>query len=84
MSTRLPYKKDKYKKNKSNEWALIYNQCLPELKNKLKGMSRYDTSKKDNHLVALLTMIRSYCCCCQFDTLNSLSAMDGRDRPLLN
>jgi hypothetical protein len=28
---------DKYKGNKSNAWALIYNQCFGELKNKLKG-----------------------------------------------
>ncbi len=46
---------------------MIYDQCSPELKNKLKGMSGYDTSKKDNDVVALLMMIRSYCC--QFDTL---------------
>jgi hypothetical protein len=28
---------DEYRDNESNTWALIYNQCLPELKNKLKG-----------------------------------------------
>jgi hypothetical protein len=28
---------DKYKGNESNAWALIYDQCSPELKNKLKG-----------------------------------------------
>ncbi len=28
---------DKYRDNESNAWALIYNQCLPELKNKLKA-----------------------------------------------
>jgi hypothetical protein len=28
---------DKYKDNKSNAWALIYSQCSPKLKNKLKG-----------------------------------------------
>ncbi len=47
---------------------MIYDQCSPELKNKLKGTSRYDASKKDNDVVALLMMIRSYCC--QFNTLN--------------
>ena len=26
---------DKYKGNESNAWALIYDQCSPELKNKL-------------------------------------------------
>jgi hypothetical protein len=34
----------------------------------LKGTSGYDASKKDNYVVALLMMIRSYCY--QFDTLN--------------
>ncbi len=62
------HKKEKYKENKSNAWALTDNQCLLELKNKLKGTSGYDASKKDNDIVALLTMIRSYCC--QFDTRN--------------
>ncbi len=47
---------------------MIYDQCSPELKNKLKGTSRFDASKKDNDVVALHMMIRSYCC--QFDTLN--------------
>jgi hypothetical protein len=28
---------EKYKGNKSSVWALIYDQCLAELKNKLKG-----------------------------------------------
>jgi hypothetical protein len=62
------YRKEKYTENESNAWALIYDQCSPELKNKLKRTSRYDASKKDNDVVALLMMIRSYCC--QFDTLN--------------
>ncbi len=47
---------------------MIYDQCSLELKNKLKGTSRCDASKKDNDVVALLMMIRSYCC--QLDTLN--------------
>ncbi len=47
---------------------MIYDQCSPELKNKLKGTSGYDGSTKDNDVVALLMMIRSYCC--QFYTLN--------------
>jgi hypothetical protein len=62
------YGKEKYTENDSNAWALIYDQCLLELKNKLKGTSGYDASKKDNSVVALLMTIRSYCC--QFDTLN--------------
>jgi hypothetical protein len=31
-------KMDRYKSNESNAWALIYDQCSAELKNKLKGM----------------------------------------------
>ncbi len=46
------YRKEKYTENKSNAWALIYDQCSPELKNKLR-MSGYDTSKKDNGVLAL-------------------------------
>jgi hypothetical protein len=33
------YRKEKYKENESNVWALVYDQCSPELKNKLKGTS---------------------------------------------
>jgi hypothetical protein len=62
------YRKEKYTDKESNAWALIYDQCSPELKNKLKGTSGYDASKKDNNVVAFLMMIRSYCC--QYDTLN--------------
>ncbi len=54
--------------NKLNAWALIYNQCSPKLKNKLKGMSGYDKAKAGNNVIKLLTIIRRYCC--QFDTLN--------------
>jgi hypothetical protein len=64
------YKKEKYKENMSNARALISAQCSPELKNKFKGTSGYDLRKKDNDEVALLMMIRSYCC--QFDTLNDM------------
>jgi hypothetical protein len=62
------YKKEKYKENKSNAWALVHNQCSPELKNKLEGTSEYNGSKRDNNLMLVLTMIRSYFC--QFNTLN--------------
>jgi hypothetical protein len=51
------YRKEKYKENKSNAWVLIYDQCSPELKNKLEGTSGYDASKKDDDVVALLMMI---------------------------
>ncbi len=55
---------DKYKGNKSNMWALIYNQCSAELKNKLEGKQGYDTSKSGN----IQMMICGYCC--QFNLLN--------------
>jgi hypothetical protein len=64
----MKYQKDKYNDNKSNAWALIYNQCSPELKNKLKGTSGYDKAKAGNNVIKLLTIIRGYCC--QFDTNN--------------
>jgi hypothetical protein len=59
---------NKYKSNESNTWALIYGQCLQELKNKLKGTQGYDTAKNANDVVKLLMMIRGYCC--QFDLLS--------------
>jgi hypothetical protein len=64
----MKYQKDKYNDNKSNAWVLIYNQCSPEFKNKLKGMSGYDKAKAGNNVIKLLTSNRGYCC--QFDTLN--------------
>ncbi len=36
---------DRYKGNKSNAWALIYDQCSAELKNKLKRTQGYATAK---------------------------------------
>jgi len=61
-------RKDKYQDNESNAWALIYDQCSPELKNKLEGGDEYNKCKSGNDVAALLIMICSYCC--QFDTLN--------------
>ncbi len=34
----MKYKMERYKRNKSNTWALIYGQCSAELKNNLEGM----------------------------------------------
>jgi hypothetical protein len=48
---------EKYKGNKSNAWALIYDQCLAELKNKLKGTHGYNTVKSGNNVAKLLTMM---------------------------
>ncbi len=48
---------------------MIYNQCLAELKNKLKGTQGYNTAKSGNDVVKLLTMICGYCC--QFDLLRN-------------
>jgi hypothetical protein len=59
---------DKYKGNKSNKWALIYDQCSQELKNKLEGTEGYDGVKNTNNVAKLLTMIHGYCC--QFDLLS--------------
>jgi hypothetical protein len=64
----MKVRKDKYSKSESNAWALIYDQCAPELKNKLEGTVDYDVCKKTNDVVSPLSMIRGYCC--QFDTLN--------------
>jgi hypothetical protein len=38
-------KMDRYKGNNSNVWALIYDQCSTELKNKLEGTQGYNTAK---------------------------------------
>jgi hypothetical protein len=61
-------KMDRYKDNESNVWALIYNQCSAELKNKLKGTQGYNTAKSGNNVAKLMTMICGYCC--QFDLLS--------------
>jgi hypothetical protein len=62
-------RKDRYNINESNAWALVYHQCTPGLKNKLKGASGYETAKKSNNMVKLLIIIRGYCC--QFNSLNN-------------
>ncbi len=59
---------DKYKDNESNAWALIYDKCSPDLKNKLKGTEGYNGAKSANNVAKLLTMIQGYCC--QFNLLN--------------
>jgi hypothetical protein len=48
---------DKFRDNELNAWALIYNQCLPKLKNKLKGTDGYNGAKSTNNVAKLLTMI---------------------------
>jgi hypothetical protein len=62
-------KMDRCKSNKSNVWALIYNQCSAELKNKLEGMQGCNTAKSENNMVKFWTMIHGYCC--QFDLLSN-------------
>jgi hypothetical protein len=66
--TAMRVRKDKYNKNESNAWVLIYDQCAPELENKLEGTVDYNWCKNKNDVMSLLSMIRGYCC--QFDTLN--------------
>ncbi len=53
-------RKDRYRDNELNAWALIYNQCSPELKNKLEGAEGYDKAKKTNAIIQLLKMICNY------------------------
>jgi hypothetical protein len=60
---------DKYRDNESNAWALIYNQCLPKLENKLNATDGYSGAKSTNNVAKLLTMIQGYSC--QFDILNN-------------
>ena len=47
-------RKVKYNENKSNAWVLIYDQCAPELKNKLQGKVDYNECKNKNDVVLLL------------------------------
>ena len=54
---KFTWRKDKYNENESNVWALIYDQCAPELKNKLEGTVDYITCKNKNDVVSLLSMI---------------------------
>jgi hypothetical protein len=60
---------NKYKDNKSNALAIIYDQFLAKLKNKLEGTDGYNGVKSTNNVAKLLTMIQGYCC--QFDLLNN-------------
>ena len=64
----MKYRMERYKGNESNAWALIHDQCSPELKNKLEGTKGYDDAKRTNNVAKLLIMIRGYCC--QFDLLS--------------
>ena len=50
-------REQKYKENKANAWALVYNQCSSEMKVKLDRTSGYEQSKNNNDVIALLTMI---------------------------
>ncbi len=61
-------RKDRYGDNESNAWALIYDQCSLEPKNKLEEAEGYEKAKETNNIIQLLKMIHNYCC--QFDTLN--------------
>jgi hypothetical protein len=61
-------RKDRYRDNESNAWALIYNQYSPELKNKLEGVEGYEKAMETNNIIQLLKMIRNYCC--QLNALN--------------
>ncbi len=61
-------REQKYKENKANAWAVVYNQCSSEMKVKLDGTSGYKQSKNKNDVIALLTMIQGYCC--KFNALN--------------
>jgi hypothetical protein len=50
-------RKKRSRHNKFNTWALIYDQCSPELKNNLEGAKGYDKVKENNNIVQLLKMI---------------------------
>jgi hypothetical protein len=47
---------DKYKGNESNAWALIYDQCSPELKNKLEGTEGYNGAKSTNDVGTVVNL----------------------------
>ncbi len=61
-------RQQEYQESEANAWALVYNQCSNKMKVKLDETSGYKQSKKDNDVIAILAMIRGYCC--QFDALN--------------
>ena len=55
----MKYHMDKYNDNESNAWARIYDQCSPELKNKLEGTSGYANAKSSKDTIKLLRSFAS-------------------------
>jgi hypothetical protein len=49
-------------KNKKHLYALILNQCSPELKSKIKGADLYVQADCNQDMVQPLLIIRGYCC----------------------
>jgi hypothetical protein len=58
----MKWKMDKYKDNKLNAWAHIYDQYSHKLKNKLESTEKYNRAKNTNYVTKLQTMIQGYCC----------------------
>ncbi len=44
-------RKDRNRDNKLNAWALIYDECSPELKNKMEGAEGYEKAKETNNII---------------------------------
>jgi hypothetical protein len=54
--------KEEYEENKQRAHALVWGQCSPELRNKVKAAANYGTVSADQDVVELLLLIRGFCC----------------------
>ena len=51
-----------YQENKQRAYALVWGQCSPELRNKVKSAATYGTVSSNHDVVGLLRLIRGFCC----------------------
>jgi hypothetical protein len=54
--------KDKYDKNMTKAYIIIYHQCSPNLKNDLKASDTFTNICSNQDVIGLLKLVQSLCC----------------------
>jgi hypothetical protein len=73
-------RKDKYNKNMTKAYIIIYHQCSPNLKNDLKASNTFTNICSNQDLIGLLKLVQSLCCSYDANTQGVMATVASHKR----
>lgn len=75
---------EQYEENKQRSCALVWGQCLPDLRNKIKMAANYSAVSIAQDVVQLMLLIRGFCCSFDDQRQGTWALQQGKKKSYLH